>query len=88
MKSKYQIMVSKYDVERTRPYDSHELLGRHDCLGRLTQARLRITCPFCETKVDAFRWSLCGSGKKCSGCGALHGGLGTMPLRESEDSNG
>lgn len=28
-----------------------------------------IQCPFCNSQVQAFHWSLAGSGKKC-GCGA------------------
>ncbi len=37
-----------------------------------------ITCPFCNTEVKAYIWSLSGCGKRCPGCGALHGSLGTM----------
>jgi hypothetical protein len=43
-----------------------------DISGRQTQTRIRVTCPFCSAETDCYVWSLCGSGKKCSGkCGAL-----------------
>jgi len=32
-----------------------------------------ITCPFCKAKTEAYIWSLSGSGKRCCGCGAVHG---------------
>jgi len=31
-----------------------------------------VECPFCQTEVEAFIWSLAGSGKKCPKCGAVH----------------
>ena len=34
-----------------------------------------LTCPWCQTRVDAFLWSLAGSGKRCQ-CGALCGQIG------------
>lgn len=30
----------------------------------------KIDCPFCDTVVDCYKWSICGSGKKCK-CGAV-----------------
>jgi hypothetical protein len=42
-----------------------------------------ITCPFCDTEVQAFTWSLCGSGKLCPECGAIHTGFGvTIPVKK------
>jgi hypothetical protein len=35
-----------------------------------------ITCPFCDTEVRAFIWSLAGSGKRCPGCKAMHTNYG------------
>lgn len=42
--------------------------------GRIT---LSIECPFCLHKTIAYAWSLAGTGKLCSYCGAkhLHGGM-------------
>lgn len=39
------------------------------------RANCQIKCPFCQTVVTAYVWSLAGGGKKCS-CGALHGSFG------------
>jgi hypothetical protein len=36
------------------------------------KTRWRIVCPYCNTEVWAFIWSLAGKGKRCPGCGALH----------------
>lgn len=30
----------------------------------------KVDCPFCETTVDCYLWSISGSGKKCK-CGAI-----------------
>lgn len=79
---------SKYDIRRIRPYRSYEVLAIRDSLGRRTQTRLKLTCPFCYEGVVAFRWSLCGSGKKCPRCSALHTGSGTMPLRQAAEAKG
>lgn len=35
------------------------------------RSSIYITCPFCSVVVEAFVWSLAGSGKKCA-CGAIH----------------
>lgn len=40
-----------------------------------------IECPFCQTVVRAYWWSLAGSGKKCPKCKAIHGSYGTMPVK-------
>lgn len=44
------------------------------------RAKVRIVCPYCGVSVDAFLWSLAGSGKLCR-CGAKHvnGGLTRAP---------
>ena len=36
---------------------------------------VEATCPFCQGTVQAYLWSLAGSGKKCS-CGAVLGQRG------------
>lgn len=33
------------------------------------QSYYMLVCPFCGAKIQAYKWSLAGSGKKCS-CGA------------------
>lgn len=33
---------------------------------------VHVTCPFCGATVEAFLWSLAGSGKRCA-CGAVVG---------------
>lgn len=46
-------------------------------------ASILITCPFCQTDVRAYVWSLAGSGKKCPGCGAIHTSFGfTLPIKK------
>lgn len=39
------------------------------CLGR-GKTKTNVDCPFCNRQVEAYVWSLSGSGKKCK-CGAL-----------------
>ncbi len=34
-------------------------------------SRVAIRCPFCGLVVEAYVWSLAGSGKRCE-CGAVH----------------
>lgn len=36
-----------------------------------------ITCPFCGADTRAYIWSLSGGGKKCNGCKAIHGSIGS-----------
>lgn len=58
-----------------RPYKSSKGRTEH---GRSTVV---IECPFCQTKVTAYVWSLAGSGKKCPECGAIHGNYGKSSLK-------
>jgi hypothetical protein len=51
--------------------DAVELPAYYDNKGRPTQTRLEVTCPFCGEKVACYRWSLAGSGKRCTGCKRL-----------------
>ena len=55
-----------------RPYASipMELSAGYDRMGRPSQIRVRVVCPFCEQITDGYLWSMSGSGKKC-GCGSL-----------------
>ncbi len=56
-----------------------EVFKNHDGLttlwSRVGRTLVRLTCPFCQADVEAYLWSLAGSGKRCS-CGALLGQLG------------
>lgn len=45
-----------------------------------------IVCPYCESHVTAYKWSLCAGGKRC-GCGALFGSRGiAYKLKEPEQT--
>lgn len=70
--------MKKYDIEGQRRHSrstAFSVFGRSYCY---------ITCPFCGAEVQAFIWSLSGSGKKCD-CGALHGSTGysMQPIKTS-----
>lgn len=46
-----------------------------------------ITCPYCNFEVEAYSWSLAGSGKKCPKCGAIHTMYyGTVKRTKHEDN--
>lgn len=51
------------------------ILGERSAFGRST---IDIQCPFCGQVVEAFVWSLAGSGKRCTNraCRALFDGRG------------
>lgn len=76
-------MPFSYDHTNAKPY-------------RVTRTGLKapssnwsdIECPFCQTVVRAYWWSLSGSGKKCTGCGALHGssGMTSQPVTKKESA--
>jgi len=73
-------MTPKYDFTKIRNHEVKRYAAGYDCLRRPTQLRCLITCPFCETDVIAYVWSLAGGGKKCPTCGALHVCSETAPL--------
>jgi hypothetical protein len=60
----------------------HQVGARKSAIGR---SSVLITCPFCGAVVEAFTWSLAGSGKRCT-CGALHGPRGTSMGWKTDDS--
>lgn len=62
--------MSVPESEYTRPHRSYDLVREN---GR---TRIKIACPFCGEVVTAYLWSLAGGGKRCPGCGALHGHQG------------
>lgn len=67
--------MPKYNHEKRKKYASSAVTSEH---GR---SSIDIECPFCQTTVRAYLWSLSGSGKKCTGCGGLHSRRGvTAPL--------
>lgn len=45
-----------------------------------------IECPFCGCETEARLWSLAGSGKRCSGCGAVHSGRPGTPVAVTRSS--
>lgn len=63
--------------EHTRS-STRSRFGRSYCL---------IACPFCQSEVVAYIWSLAGGGKRCP-CGAIHSSQGsTYKLRPAGDCN-
>ena len=61
----------------------HDRYRGRSAMGRST---VWITCPFCDTKVEAYIWSLAGSGKRCPGCGAIHHWLGNCTRKMKGDT--
>lgn len=65
----------KYDKTKGKTWvavDSHSAHGK---------SYIRIKCPHCNSITKAYLWSLAGSGKKCTGCGAIHGSFGqSLPI--------
>lgn len=71
------LVSSKYNRDNIKRYSS---LGYYSDYGR---SYVYIVCPFCDTEVKAFVWSLAGSGKKCPSCKALHTNHGySIPLKQ------
>ena len=68
----------EYDQDKARRHKSSAPVSR---FGRTS---IRIYCPFCNTAVTAYVWSLAGSGKKCPGCNAIHWTTYTVPLKSKE----
>lgn len=60
-----------YRNAEERPHEAGGYISR---MGRSTT---EITCPFCGTVTTAYLWSLCGCGKRCDGCSAIHKGYGS-----------
>lgn len=66
-----------------RDYEAVRIPAAYDIQRRPTQLRIRITCPFCESDVVAYVWSLAGCGKKC-GCGAVFTSFGRAYKKKAE----
>lgn len=60
----------------------HQVRDGRSGIGRTT---VIITCPFCNADIEAYAWSLAGSGKRCT-CGALHGSRGTSIGWKTDDA--
>lgn len=52
-------------------------------ISEMGKSRIYLECPYCQTKVWGYLWSMAGSGKKCPGCGAIHTMFGSV--KESSD---
>jgi len=61
-----QVTVNPLPEKETRRFT------QRDGIHRMGRSTILITCPFCGVEVEAFVWSLAGSGKRCPGCGAKH----------------
>lgn len=78
------------EIQRTaRGYIQHTTKGPVEVVWReynwqfvgSNQKRAKVVCPFCQTEVIAYTWSMSGSGKKCPKCGAIHRWVGKYSER-------
>ena len=54
-----------------RGYERREHTGIYGLISLERGRKLgKVDCPFCNTVVDCYLWSISGSGKKCK-CGAV-----------------
>ena len=64
----------------------NSVIREYSVVGNLSKANGRSTvtikCPFCGIEVVAYKWSLCGCGKKCP-CGALFDAHGKAVKEEN-----
>lgn len=66
----------KYD------YDAGQRYTKFGYVAEFGRAHFTLICPFCNISVKAYVWSLCGGGKICPGCGAMHTNFGSYPKIE------
>lgn len=66
-------MTDKYDRSPNARREFEVLRHRSEARGR---SEVLIRCPFDRTEFWARIWSISGGGKRCPGCGAIHGSLG------------
>jgi hypothetical protein len=64
-------------VVSSREFREHD--GLRVLLRQFGRILVRLTCPFCSEPVQAYLWSLSGSGKKCA-CGAVCGPTGAWKV--------
>ena len=57
----------------------YDTVRESSAVGRSTRT---IRCPFCGCEVEAYTWSLAGSGKRCE-CGAVHNYYGTTTRKDT-----
>lgn len=82
----YRLMAEPCDNRSENAKRQARNLGRVDETGR---SRVKLECPFCYERFWAYIWSLCGGGKKCPNCGAIHGGtLMASPIEGNEELEG
>ena len=55
-----------YDEKKAKKYE------HTDTYSEMGKSHFYATCPFCEEDFKVYIWSLCGGGKKCPKCGAMH----------------
>ncbi len=68
----------------TETIREYTITGERSAFGRST---VTIRCPFCGHSVEAFVWSLWGSGKRCTTCRALFDGHGNARGTDREDGS-
>lgn len=66
----YVMSKAQYDWDNRKQFTVLSTIAEHG------KSRMLIECPHCDSEFWAFKWSLCGGGKKCPDCGALHGSSG------------
>ena len=61
---------------------------KYNATERHGKSTLFIQCPFCNKQTEAYKWSLAGSGKKCSHCkDVLHtGGLSYKRMKSVDEA--
>jgi len=63
-------MSSTYDYDNCKPFDVLAHTQEHG------KSRMHVVCPHCDADFWAYKWSICGGGKKCPQCGAMHNSSG------------
>lgn len=79
MSTRYIPPNVRYDLDLAR-----EWIHRGGRTAENGRSSIQIECPFCQEQFTAYIWSMCGGGKKCPDCGALHVSSGrAVPLRKT-----
>lgn len=63
----FKDIFSRAELIDTKQYVVHRVSLEHR-----SSNTMYFNCPFCNTEVKAYVWSICGGGKRCD-CGALFG---------------
>lgn len=64
------------------PEEFREHRGLRELWREFGRIKVEIHCPFCEDDVEAYLWSLAGSGKRCP-CGALLTQVGAWKRKDT-----